>query len=166
VEKEMRTFVTEKNGKVYHLTEWEKDECLYAIDSGEQGHMIQFVFLDYDENYPTNATEILDKNGFPRGVILETSPNRFALMIFCPTKVSKIFRIMWNNSKIDRGHAGCFLRFRQSSIRVSEKANSKGYPRIREVLENEDGDMFYDYNKERDLEETLEFFQEKRYKER
>jgi hypothetical protein len=155
----MRTYVTEKDGKIYHLTEYEKDECLFAIDSGRQGDFVQFVFLDYDENYPENAMEIMYKEGFRRGLIIESSPDHWWFITFSPTKIEKIFRIMWDNKLIDRGHAGCFLRFRQSSIRVSEKENSKGYPKIRRVLKNRDGDMFYDYNKEEDLEETFEFFQ-------
>jgi hypothetical protein len=153
------TYIDRKNGKAYHITEYSLSEMLYAVDSGNEFDEIQYLLMDYDENYPTNGSKITRQYGFRRSLVIETSPDRWFLASFSPTPVKTIFDIMWHNKLMDRRHAACFLRRGYSALRVSEKANSQGYPKIREALKNYDGRNFYDYTAEDNLRAVFERMQ-------
>jgi hypothetical protein len=154
------TYIDREKGKVYNITEHSLEEMLYAIDSADHPFDdVQYLLMDYDEQYPTNGSRITRQYGFRRSLVIETSPDRWFFASFSPTPVKTIFEIMFNNKLMDRSHAASFMRLGFCSLRVSEKANSQGYPKIRSAIENHDGWNFYDYTLEDNLRDVLKRMQ-------
>ena len=149
--------IVKYKGELYYLKPYHHDDLNDAIDSGLNGDLVQFLLLDYDKNYPTDALEIMWTFGLRQGLIVESSPKRWWFLSFTPMPKKRIFEILWNSKLIDRSHAASFLRFRRSSIRITVKAASIGYPKIRKVLWQKGGDLqFYDYDAERHYREIVE----------
>jgi hypothetical protein len=153
-----KVLLVKRNGKLYSLREYSHEDLATAIDSGKAGDPVQFPFLDYDENCPTDdALEIMWTFGLRRGLIVESSPHHWWFLSFTPMPIKDIFGILWHSKLIDRSHAASFLRFKRSAIRITVKAASVGYPKIRKVLRQQGGELqFYDYEAERHYREIVE----------
>jgi hypothetical protein len=139
-----------------HILEWRKKDWLDALDSGLPYTEPQYLFMDYDKHNPLEeAEEIVNKYKLRRGLIVESSPSRYHFLSFSPLLISTIAEIMFYSS-CDKRHAQQLLRRGCVGIRVVPKSDCKAIPKIIHVINNQDGENFYNLGYETIYRSMLE----------
>ena len=135
-----------------YIAKWNdiKDK-LPAICSGLPFSPIQYLLLDYDENYcPNEWQRWVDNYGLRRSLVIESSPKRYWNISFSFMRYLDVLKIMWKCSA-DRDFCSYMMLDGYVGIRVKEKV--VGYPKLLYEIVNDKTSRTVRYNY--DLEDEV-----------
>jgi len=118
-----------------------------GLDSGLKEHKgSHYILLDYDNTYPTDFKDLLEKFECRRGIIIESSPGKYHALSFTPLLFQEMISFM-RQSTGDPKHLSVTIKRGVSTLRVDEKNGIK--PRLIYTCMNMDGTRFYNYDAEK-----------------
>jgi len=147
-----KTFdIGHKHIKLYFAEYDDRKDVCPAMCSGIAFEQPQYLFLDYDTEKPMKeGWHIVEEYELHRGLVVESSPNRYWFISFSPMNIADICEIMFFSSA-DKKHCAHMMWDGFVAIRLKEKV--EGYPRIHYEMINQKGTNFYDYDRERAFRE-------------
>lgn len=133
---------------------YDKEDIHIGLDSGlKEFKGSHYILLDYDETYPSDFEELLNKFECRQGLVIESSPHKYHAISFTPMLYEEMIAFM-RQSKCDPKHLSVSIKRGVSTLRVSPK---KGLlPQIKYRIMNFDGTRFYNYDAERVYLKQLE----------
>jgi hypothetical protein len=144
----VRTFKIGNRIVKLNIIEFNLDKDVHeAIGSGIPWKEPQYLLLDYDENYQkTEWKYIVEMYSLRRGLIFESSPERYWFTSFSPMHIADIAEIMFHSSA-DKKHCAHLLKEGAVYLRYDQK--QKGYPKVVDVINNPKGINFYNFDAEK-----------------
>jgi hypothetical protein len=126
---------------------FDEDDVHEAMASGVPWEEPQYLFLDYDEVWLKSQWQyIVDQYSLRRALVIESSPERYWLASFTPMHIADICEIMFHSSA-DKNH--CAFQLKDGAVYLRYTSKQKGYPRIVEAINNQNGSNFYNFDAEK-----------------
>lgn len=137
------------------------DNSVIGLNSGKSRNTNHYILMDYDNLLDYSGLhdelfEIMKAYGLKRAMIIESSPGKYHVVSFTPQSFANIMKIM-SESTCDKNQLAHTAKYGYSTIRFTAKHGFT--PKVKEILRNDDGTNFYDFEAENAYVELLGGFE-------
>lgn len=135
------------------------NNSVLAIDShqinatGKKFSGGHYVYLDYDNKYPSEIEDFIKKYGFMRFLIIKSSKDKFHAISFTRIEYNELCNMLSTLKGYDKRHFQHLLKDGFNSLRFTIRKGN--LPEIVKTIDNVNGYRYYDHEVEKIYKEVL-----------